>query len=302
MVPSTSTNICAFTPGRERNPFSFCIEECAKGGYQVLDINFCECMNPNSRMRGDDWIDYVKEIKAQGMRLGVTFSQAHLPYYVVFAEKDERKSELMEELIRRSILACGMLGVRWAVTHPATVYEAGHDLSVSYERNLEYYAPHVALARENGLGICLENDFEYKSPPYQHIYCSNIYELIRLVDGFGDPEHVAVCYDFGHANLVGHPYHRKNLNAIGRRLKAVHVADNHGLADEHLMPFHGNIDWREAMAGLADIGYEGDLTYEIQEFGRFFPNEEKHLVVSYSLEIAEVLIGYFEEAKAARSV
>ena len=38
MEISTSTNICAFQPGRERNPFDFCIAECAKGGYKVLDI------------------------------------------------------------------------------------------------------------------------------------------------------------------------------------------------------------------------------------------------------------------------
>lgn len=46
MEISTSTNICAFQPGRERNPFDFCIAECAKGGYKVLDINFCEAMKP----------------------------------------------------------------------------------------------------------------------------------------------------------------------------------------------------------------------------------------------------------------
>ena len=32
MKISTSTNICAFTPGRERNGFDFCIAQCAQGG------------------------------------------------------------------------------------------------------------------------------------------------------------------------------------------------------------------------------------------------------------------------------
>lgn len=300
MQASTSTNLCAFQPGRERNPMPFCIEECAKGGYKVLDINFCECMNPNSRMRDDDWEKYVHELGALGKRLGVEYRQAHLPYYDIFAEKDEAKVKIMEELIRRSIIACGMLGIRWTVTHPSTVYEAGHDMSVSYERNLEYYSKHVQTARENGVGICLENDFEYKSAPYQHIYCSNVYELTQLVDGFSDPEHVGVCYDFGHGNLVGHDYHRQNLNVIGSRLHAIHVQDNHGMADEHLLPFHGNIDWKEAMAGLADIGYDGDLTFEVQEFGRFLPLDQKHLVVEYSLKIADVLIGYYNAALAGK--
>ena len=91
MEISTSTNICAFTPGRERNGFDFCIAQCAQGGYKVLDINFCESMNPHSRMRNDDWQDYVKDIAEMGRRWGVVFRQSHLPYYDIFAENDEEK-------------------------------------------------------------------------------------------------------------------------------------------------------------------------------------------------------------------
>ena len=71
-------------------------------------------------------------------------------------------------------------------------------------------------------------------------------ELTDLADAFGDGEHVGVCYDFGHANLTGSAFHRRNLNLIGKRLKAVHVQDNHGEWDEHLMPFFGSIDWEDA--------------------------------------------------------
>ena len=120
---STSTNLVAFQPGKMRNPMEFCIEECAKGGYKVLDINFCECMNPYSRMRNDDWETYVKELGELGKRWGVTFRQSHLPYYDVF--KEPELNQTMEELIRRSIIASAMLGVEWTVTHPGTVYSAG---------------------------------------------------------------------------------------------------------------------------------------------------------------------------------
>jgi len=295
MKLSTSTNICAFSAGRARYPMIFCIEECAKAGYKYLDINFCEAMNPTSRMRDDDWEKYVEQLAETGKRCGVVFTQSHLPYYDVFADNDSVKVKTMEELIRRSIIASSRLGVKWTVTHPGTVYSAGQDMSVSLERNLEYYSKHVKTAKEYGIGIALENDFEYKSPPYQHIFCANIYEQVKLIDSFNDPEHVGACYDFGHANLVG-GFHRQNLKVLGNRLKAIHVQDNKGLEDEHFLPFHGNIDWKEAMAGLADIGYEGELTYEIQEWGRFYPKELKHLVAEYSIKVGNVLISYFNEA------
>ena len=299
MEISTSTNICAFQPGRERNPFDFCIAECAKGGYKVLDKNFCEAMNPHSRMRDDDWEDYVKDIAELGKKWDVVFRQSHLPYYDIFADNDEEKVKIMEELIRRSIIASAELGVEWTVTHPGTVYSAGPDMNISLEHNLEYYSKHIRTARECGIGIALENDFEYRSAPYQRIFCANVHELVELVDSFNDPKHVGVCYDFGHGNLGG-PFHRQNLNIIGSRLHAIHVQDNHGMSDEHLLPFHGNINWQEAMEGLADIDYDGDLTYEIQEFGRYFPNDQKHLVVEYSLKVGKVLVDMFEKAKAGK--
>ncbi len=298
MELSTSTNITAFCPGGKKNPMAYGIEMCAASGYRVMDLNFCEAMNPASRMRDDDWKSYVDELGELGAKLGVRYTQSHLPYYDIFGTTDQGKIDLMEELIRRSIEASGMLGVKWTVTHPGTVYDAGQDMSVSLKRNVEYYSPHVEEAVKAGIGIALENDFEYKVKPYQRIFCSSMGELCELADAFHS-DNIGVCYDFGHANLTG-GFHRKNLNCIGSRLKAVHVQDNHGVSDDHLLPFFGNTDWAEAMAGLADINYEGELTYEIQEFGRYVPNELKSHVVELSVIVGNYLIELFEKAKQTR--
>ena len=289
---STSTNIAAFLPdSRQKNGFDFCVELCARAGYKVLDLNLCESMNPNSRMRTDAWEDYVRDIAALGRRWGVEFAQSHLPYYDLFSRRDP----VMEELIRRCIIASAELGVQWAVTHPGTLYSAGPYTEKSLEENIAYYSAHLATAKKAGVGIALENDFEYRGPPYRRIFAADITELCRLVDALNDPS-VGVCYDFGHANLCG-GFHRENLAIIGRRLRAIHVQDNHFGSDDHLMPFFGKTDWASAMAALAENGYEGDLTYEIQEFARFMPNELKHLAVELSVTVGHYLIELFEKAK-----
>jgi len=297
MEISTSTNICAFQRGRERLPVEFSIETCAKAGYKVLDINFCMAMNPDSPLRGPDWEAYVRAIGELAGRFGIRFNQSHLPYYDVDRERGTAQAEIMEELIRRSIIGTAMLGARWAVTHPFTVASAGEDTRVSEAANLDYYRPHVQTAREYGVGIALENDFEYyPGQPRRRVYCAGIQELIALCDAFGDAQHVGICYDFGHANLTG-GFHRQNLNAIGRRLQAIHVQDNHGQLDEHLMPFYGTINWEDAMRGLAESGYSGDLTFEIQEFGRYLPKDLKHLAVEQSLVIGRRLAELYQQAK-----
>lgn len=292
---STSTNICAFRPDGRKNELGYCIEKCAQGGYTVLDVNFCEAMNPSSRLRSDDWETYVEELASIGRGFGIEFTQSHLPYYDIFGPNSDDKTLLMEELIRRSIIASGMLGVKWAVTHPGTVYTAGHDAHASLEQNLIYYRRHLKTAVEAGVGIALENDFEYRSAPYQRIFAASVEELCALCDAFSS-SHMGICYDFGHANLTG-GFHRQNLALIGKRLKAVHVQDNDGTKDQHLMPFFGEINWAEAMEGLAECGYDGDLTYEIQEFGRFVPNELKHTVVDLSITIGNQLISMYRQAQ-----
>ena len=292
---STSTNIAAFLPDSgQKNGFEFCIELCAKAGYKVLDINLCEGMNPGSKMRTDEWENYIKEIAELGRRFGVEFTQSHLPYYDVFAPQPEERIKEMEELIRRSIIASGELGVKWAVVHPATYYKAGPHSSVSLEKNLEYFSVHLDTAKKNGVGIALENEFEYQGSHLQRIFGSNVLELCSLADAFNDPS-MGICYDFGHANLAG-GFHRENLRVIGSRLKATHVQDNFFKADDHLMPFFGKTDWADAMAGLAEIRYEGDLTYEIQEFGRYLPNELKYLAVELSVKIGNHLIDLYKKA------
>ncbi len=298
MLLSTSTNIAAFCPDGTKNTFETCIKMCAQAGYKVLDINFCEAMNPTSEIRGDNWEEYIKNAGKVAQECGIELTQAHLPYYDAFADNDEEKVKMLEKLIQRSIIGCGMLGVKWAVTHPCTDYRYA-DMNASKQRNLEYYTPHIELAKSVGVGIALENEFEYTKTHFRRMYCSSAYELVDLVDSFTQ-DNVGICYDFGHAHLTG-PTQRENLNVIGHRLKAVHVQDNLGFTDSHFLPFVGNINWEQAMAGLSDIDYKGELTFEIQEFARFFPNDLKHVAIEMSVKVGNYLIELFEKAQAEKA-
>ena len=53
------------------------------------------------------------------------------------------------------------------------------------------------------------------------------------------------------------------------------------------------------MSGLAEIGYRGDLTFEVQEFGRYFPNDHKYIVVEYSRKIGKMLMDLYRDAPKA---
>ena len=55
---------------------------------------------------------------------------------------------------------------------------------------------------------------------------------------------------------------RRSLNILGKRVKALHIHDNDGVSDQHLMPFVGTFRWNDFLQALKDVGYEGDLSFE----------------------------------------
>ena len=43
---------------------------------------------------------------------------------------------------------------------------------------------------------------------------------------------------------------------------SLHIQDNHGQRDDHLLPGDGAIDWDDVTAVLKEIGYRGDVVLE----------------------------------------
>ena len=149
------------------------------------------------------------------------------------------------------------------------------DFRESKRRNYEYFMPYLELADRFGCGIAIENMADGFSTHRRPggVYCSTHVELCDLVDSF-HVSNVGICWDFGHANLMGIDQ-REALRVMGKRLKATHVADNSGKLDDHILPFQGNVNWRSILPVLSEIGYEGDLTFEIHNSTSRLPD---HLV------------------------
>lgn len=85
------------------------------------------------------------------------------------------------------------------------------------------------------------------------------------------------CYDSGHENF-NHP-DADCLSRYGDRLFAVHLHDNCGDADAHLLPYDGDIDWssiKEKLKKARTIPY---LTLEV-DFKREHPQSRRYQSLS----------------------
>ncbi len=86
--------------------------------------------------------------------------------------------------------------------------------------------------------------------------------IARLVESFSS-DRIGICVDVGHANVIEDP--AKAIKAAGTKLLDVHVSDNLGDRDDHLVPGAGSIKWRSVFSTLRDTGYCGPLTLELRD-------------------------------------
>jgi sugar phosphate isomerase/epimerase len=88
-------------------------------------------------------------------------------------------------------------------------------------------------------------------------------DVIEMVEEIGE-ERVGICIDVGHAFI----YDKDIVESIRKSsglLIATHISDNDGQNDTHNIPGEGAIDWGRVIKALKDVGYSGDLTYELYD-------------------------------------
>lgn len=94
---------------------------------------------------------------------------------------------------------------------------------------------------------------------------SRVGSLVHFIEEDLEAAEAGVCLDFGHAHVDGDLIDA--IEIVSGHLVSVHVHDNRGRSDEHLVPFDGTIDWPAAMTALQKIGYDRTMMFEIGAHG-----------------------------------
>lgn len=249
-------------------------------GFDAVDFNL-QSLLPTDGI----WQPLVEQALKDSAELAMPIQACHLPLYNQKVAADPEYAALFNKRMLFSIDAAKALGVGHAVLHPGsqTVTVKTYDRQKQYDMSVAHLAPFAEYAAKVGVELCLEN-----MPPVSGIrqtcrYCSNAEDLCELADLLN----ISICWDFGHANIAGFKQ-SEALAQIGKRLKLVHIHDNSGIEDSHNAPFMGNVDWADAMHGLALAGYEGLLNYEVS-CGRVPPALRKEFAL-YLAKAADVLM------------
>lgn len=150
---------------------------------------------------------------------------------------------------------CARLEIPIMVAHTFIGFDSD---DVPTQIGIERYGMLAKRADELGIKLALENT---EGEEY----------LFALMDAFKNEKSVGFCWDTGHELC----YNRgRDLMALyGNRLLVTHLNDNLGVKDFdgkityiddlHLLPFDGIADWNSIASKLAECGFNGPLTFEL---------------------------------------
>ncbi len=223
-------------------------------GFRHLDLSMYRIVYPGSPWTapGDGWKREIEQCAAAAAQYGFDFRQAHSPDGVHFEEGEARDALILAT--RRSIEACAMLKIPHTVIHAAG---CGADEDVFREKNIAFYRLFAEDAERFGVDLLTENSAEQWNPEY---YLRTGAEMRAFVEAAGIPR-LHINWDIGHGNVQGCGQY-EDILAMGDELRALHVQDNFGTNDSHLMPIMGTVNFDDVIRGLLDAGYCGDFTFE----------------------------------------
>ena len=246
-------------------------------GYTALDMAFDYCELSGDPFMADDFEQWAVDLRQQADRLGVCFSHSHGSF----------DADAEGEIITRNLRCAQILGVKYMVVHPV-FRDAKDEIIADPEQFLSVNQPlFTKLSRDAskyGITILSENLLwgasilpSIQSQLVDRVSCSN----------FG------WCFDTGHLNRCS--FNADALLGLRHPPLSLHIHDNSGKHDEHLLPGDGSIDWKAYLDTLRAIGYTGDLVLEAHHQSMDAPDDQRNAILAELLRRAKLMDQYFSK-------
>ena len=245
----------------------------AEAGFDAYDITLCGMYKNDEHWANlDSYKEEAYRLRALADGCGIVCNQSHAPF--PSSVGDEEKDRIIFGKIVRSMEVASILGAKIIVVHPKQHLKYAEHIGELFEMNVEFYKSLIPYCEKFGIKIATENMWQHNKNNNSIIdsTCSRPGEFCDYIDAVGS-EWLVGCLDIGHAALVGTSI-PDFIRAMGKnRLQALHIHDVDYIVDSHTLPYTLKIDYDEVAATLAEIGYEGDITFEAMKFFKKFPAE-----------------------------
>lgn len=262
------------------------VEMIADAGYDAVDVCTYRIVE---HLRGITIEERCAKIVEICKDRGLEISQTH-------AHRGSYEKAITEEFFQKlikDIEITAMLGCKYVVVHPVKPPQCNFDKDYEFRRkvNVERFKRLRPYLEKYDVICCIENLFGERE---DGSYCLNAScttnEILDWVNELGEDRY-AVCLDTGHLMVNTSKTGETVADAIrnlGKHLKVLHVHDNDGTFDSHLIPYWGKIDWKETLKALKEIDYQGVFSLELTIYGKM--KFEKRLLLEtakYARQMAD---------------
>lgn len=250
------------------------IEIAAAAGFDGVDFNVegyaFQPYPTKLDLPEDELEEYFGAVRKKADECGIKIYQTHNlcgKCYNGDPENDKKVLYWAERGLRiNQILGCPL-----TVVHPIGIsHYGGKDASYELVRkeNQRMFADIIPYAEKYGITIAMES-FGVGAHKTGEQYPDMFADPEKMMREYEDmkTENKAFCFDSGHTNCAtqfGFMKPEEFVRYFGERIKMLHLHDNDGIHDQHLVPRQGGtIDWPAVFEALEEIGYDGYYNYEI---------------------------------------
>ena len=267
-----------------------CYNKARELGFSYIDYDLCDTDKEWYQCDEAKMKEMMFEERERIEAAGITVSQVHGPWrWPPQDDTDENRAERLEKM-KRSIVLTKYLGCKYFVIHPIMPYGIedklmGEDkVQSTWDLNWVFMNELLQTAKEHDIVICFEN------MPMPNFAIGSPEEILQFVEKMND-EHFQICLDTGHVAVYENENLADAVRLFGDHMKVMHVHDNDGTRDQHLLPYFGVINWEEFGAALKEIGYEGVFSFETSP-PKKLPNPVYEKACSMMYKMAENLLQY----------
>ena len=179
---------------------------------------------------------------------GLVLEHAHLPYFGIDVMwGDDLKAKAFTDYCVELAGIAGKGSVRTLVMHTCEIESPAPERYPLFLENMKRIADACAQA---GVRLAVENLGK----------TCFVREVIR---DLADNEYVGLCFDSGHNNVVAENDFSL-LTEFADRIFALHIHDNDGKTDQHILPYSENytVDWKAFINTIDNTSFEGSLMLE----------------------------------------
>lgn len=191
--------------------------------------------------------DGIRKTIEQTYALGLSIDALHLPYkgMVNTIWQGKELSDSYKSLLIDGIKFAANNGIEDVVMHITSTDSP----PPANDNGIRFIDALLNLCEKYNIYLCLENLRRLDYLQYLYDHCHSKY--------------LAFCYDSGHANAFTHNLLNFPWERFATKLRCVHLHDNNGISDQHLLPLDGNIQWKEIAKKLNQYCKNNKISLEL---------------------------------------